>query len=288
MSTFTYNGETYNIPKTWQNIDNAEEWFHQLERAKWAQINNAVKYPPMTDADGEEIDPQFVVLMKEYEVESPAQWSAFSVGYSSKIWNTENEDPTAFLFKMSNIGRQKMIATNAVTESAEGGVLAPIEGISCELWAKANARLASGGTLEEAYQICGCDAAKWDRVSAEWLARMSNDTEFKIMPIYSAAFNTSATGNMVVGSETNDETISFEKFIEAMAAQDVLGRQGRDAQSVLADFGMTVADYSNISSHWFGKMAGDMNLAIKFSELQNEYTQKYEAMAGDSHGDLEF
>lgn len=288
MSTFTYDGETYNIPATWHNIDNAEEWFHQLERAKWAQINNATKYPAMTDEDGDEIDPQFVVLMKEYGVETTAQWSAFSLGYTNTLWNKDNEEPTAWYFKMSNIGRQKMVAADAITESAEGGVLAPIEGISVELWAKAQARMASGGTLEEAYQICGCDAAKWDRVSNEWLARMSNDTEFKIMPIYSAAFNTSATGNMGVGSETNDNTITFEKFIEAMAAQDVLGRQGRDAQSVLADFGMTVSDYSNISSHWFGKMAGDMNLAIKFSELQAEYTQKYEAMAGDSHGDLEF
>jgi len=167
-------------------------------------------------------------------------------------------------------------------------VLDPIEGISVELWAKAQARMASGGTLEEAYSICGVDAAKWDRVSAEWLARMSNDTEFKIMPIYSAAFNQSATGNMGSGADTNDNSITFEKFVESMAAQDVLGRQGKDAQSVLADFGMTVADYSNISSHWFGKMSTDMNLAMKFASLQEEYTKKYEAMAGDSHGDLEF
>ena len=66
MSTFTYDGETYNIPKTWQNIDNAEEWFYQIEKAKWAMINNAHKYEPMQDEDGDEIDPQFVVLLKVY------------------------------------------------------------------------------------------------------------------------------------------------------------------------------------------------------------------------------
>jgi hypothetical protein len=167
-------------------------------------------------------------------------------------------------------------------------VLDPVEGITVELWAKAQAKMASGGTLEDAYTICGVDAAKWDRVSAEWLARMSNDTEFKIMPIYSAAFTTGSTGNFGAGTETNESTISFEKFVEAMAAQDVLGKQGRDAQSVLADFGMTVTDYSNVSSYWFPKFHTDPELAVKFATLQEEYTKKYESMAGDSHGDLEF
>ncbi len=288
MTTFTYEGETYNVPPTWQNIDNAEDWFYHIEKAKWTMINNADKYEPMKDEDGDEIDPQFVVLLKEYGMETTSQWSAFHFGFSNQHWNKDGEDMMQFMWRMSDIGRKKMIAETAKTESAEGGVLAPIEGISVEQWAAAQAKMASGGTLEDAYKICNCDAAKYDRVSAEWLARMSNDTEFKIMPIYSAAFNTSASGNMGSGSDTNDNTISFEKFVESMAAQDVLGKQGKDAQSVLADFGMTVADYSNISSHWFGKMAGDYELGIKFATLSEEYTKKYEAMAGDSHGDLEF
>ncbi len=288
MKTFTYDGETYNVPPTWQNVDNAEDWFYEIEKAKWAMINNAHKYPPMKDEDGDEIDPQFVVLMNEYGMETTSQWSQFHFGYSNELWNKDGEEMMSFMWRMSDIGRKKMIAETAVTESAEGGVLAPIEGITVQQWAKAQAKMASGGTLQDAYDICGCDAAKYDRVSAEWLARMSNDTEFKIMPIYSEAFNTSATGNMGSGSDTNDTTISFEKFVESMAAQDVLGKQGRDAQSVLAEFGMTVADYSNISSHWFGKMAGDYELGLKFAALSEEYTKKYESMVGDAHGDLEF
>lgn len=167
-------------------------------------------------------------------------------------------------------------------------VLEPIEGITVELWAKAQAKMAGGGTLQDAYDICGVDAAKWDRVSAEWLARMSNDTDFVIMPIYSAAFNQSATGNFGSGADTNENTFPFEKFVEVMAAQDVLNRQGKDAQAILADFGLTVNDYSNISNYWFPKMSTDMELATKFATLQEQYTKKYESMAGDSHSDLEF
>jgi hypothetical protein len=289
MSTFTYDGETLPIPTLWQNVNNAEEWFYLIEKAKNDCIFQAEKkyQEPVYDSDGDQVNPQTVLLMKDYGFESGHHWEIFQREYTNQKWNTTGEDMTNFLWKMGDIGRKKVQAEIEAKEK-DGGVLSPIEGITVELWAKANAKLASGGTMEDAYQICSCDAAKWDRVNTEWLARMSNDTEMKIMNIYSAAFNTSATGNMGAGSETNDNTISFEKFVEAMAAQDVLGRQGKDAQSVLADFGMTVSDYSNISSHWFGKMASDLDLAMKFSTLQNEYTQKYEAMAGDAHGDLEF
>lgn len=289
MSTYTQDDKTFSIPTLWQNITTAEEWYYLIEKAKdTAFVNPKKKYDSIYDQDGDEIDPGMVILMKDFGFESPAHWESFHFQYSEQKWNINGEEQMQFIWRMSDIGRKRLQKEITEVESKDGGVLAPIEGISVELWAKAQARMASGGTLEEAYQICNCDAAKWDRVSGEWLARMSNDTEFKIMTIYSAAFNTSATGNMGAGSETNDNTISFEKFVEAMAAQDVLCKQGRDAQSVLADFGMTVADYSNISSHWFGKMASDYNLGLKFAELQTEYTQKYEAMAGSAHDDLEF
>ena len=67
-----------------------------------------------------------------------------------------------------------------------------------------------------------------------------------------------------------------------------LGKQGRDAQDVLKDFGMTVADYSNVSSHWSGQMMSDFSLAMKMQTLMNEYKAKYEAMKPDSHSDLDF
>ena len=84
------------------------------------------------------------------------------------------------------------------------------------------------------------DMPKWDRVNNEWLTRMSNDTSFTISKKYSAAFNNTATGNLGSGSEVDAESIPFEKYVECMVAQDVLGKQGRDAKDVLKDFGLTV------------------------------------------------
>jgi hypothetical protein len=169
-----------------------------------------------------------------------------------------------------------------------GSILDPVEDITLDQWASANAKLASGGKTEDVIKDLGIDMPKWDRVNNEWLTRMRNDTSFTISTKYAAAFNTSASGNLGTGASNAAENISFEKYIEAMVAQDVLGKQGRDAQDVLKDFGMTVADYSNVSSYWSGKMMSDFSLAMKMQSLMSEYKIKYENMKTDSHSDLEF
>lgn len=167
-------------------------------------------------------------------------------------------------------------------------ILEPVEGVTLEDWAAANAKLTSGTTTDEICKLLGIDAPRWDRVNQEWLTRMKNDTSFTISTKYAAAFNQSASGNLGKGAASAGESISFEKYIEAMVAQDVLGKQGRDAQDVLKDFGMTVADYSNVSSYWSGKMMSDFSLAMKMQTLMNEYKAKYESMKTDSHSDIEF
>lgn len=169
----------------------------------------------------------------------------------------------------------------------------PVEGITLEQWAGVNAKLASGTSTEEAIKGIGADAPKWDRANAEWLTRMRNDTTFTISQKYAAAFNTGASGNLGSGAQVAaggaNAEFPFEKYIECMVAQDVLGKQGRDAQDVLKDFGLTVADYSNISGYWTGKMMSDFSLAAKMAQLDAEYRKKYASMApGDSNTDINF
>ena len=167
--------------------------------------------------------------------------------------------------------------------------LDPVEGITLEQWASANAALASGTSTEDAIKSIGIDMPKWDRVNNEWLTRMKNDTSFVIATKYSAAFNTTATGNLGAGAGISADSIPFEKYVESMVAQDVLGKQGRDAQDVLKDFGMTVADYSNVSSYWTSKMMSDFSLAAKMAQLDAQFRQKYQSMqGGNTHGDIEF
>ena len=168
-------------------------------------------------------------------------------------------------------------------------LLDPVEGITIEQWADVNAKMVSGTPTEEAIKAIGADMPKWDRANNEWLTRMRNDTTFTISKIYAAAFNKGASGNLGSGAQVSADSYPFEKYIEAMVAQDVLGKQGRDAQDVLKDFGLTVADYSNISSYWSGKMMSDFSLAAKMAQLDAEYRKKYESMsAGSAHDDIKF
>ena len=170
-----------------------------------------------------------------------------------------------------------------------GSNLEPVEGVSLEQWAGVNAKLTSGTSTEDAIKSIGIDMPKWDRVNNEWLSRMKNDTSFTIATKYAAAFNTTASGNLGEGLKVNAESIPFEKYVESLVAQDVLGKQGRDAQDVLKDFGMTVADYSNVSSYWSGKMMSDFSLAAKMSSLMEQYKKKYESMQGSgANDDLQF
>jgi hypothetical protein len=136
---------------------------------------------------------------------------------------------------------------------------------------------------------------KYDRAEAEWKTRMANDTSFTVTMKFSNAYTAappipSGTSGAAVVNESNlnPETFPFEKYIEAMVAQDVLGKQGRDAQDILKDFGLTVNDYSNVSAYYSAKMMSDFSLAMKMQGLMNEYTAKYQAMKTDSHSDLEF
>ncbi len=169
-------------------------------------------------------------------------------------------------------------------------LLEPFEGVTLEQWADVNALTVSGTPIEEAIKTIGVDMPRWDRANNEWLTRMRNDTSFTISKIYAAAFNKSSSGNLGSGAGVTADSYPFEKWVEAMAAQDVLGKQGRDAQDILKDFGLTVADYSNVSAYWNGKMMTDFNIAMKMQDLLNQYKQKYESMSGgsDANADITF
>lgn len=176
---------------------------------------------------------------------------------------------------------------NAEGMKGEGGIMEPVDGISCEEWAKANAAIASGTAQEEAIKLIGVDLAKWDVVNNEWTTRMSNDHSMVISQVYSKAFTASATGNMGGAGDFNEESFPYEKWLEVGVAQDKLTAQGKDPQQVLASFGMTVTDWSTASSYWAQQMATDYEKYIKIdNELRPVFEDKYKA--GSVHDDIEF
>jgi len=182
---------------------------------------------------------------------------------------------------------QNHIINKADTMKGEGGIMEPVEGVSCEDWAKVNAKLASGISIDDAIKEIGADLAKWDNVNNEWQTRMSNDTTFTISQIYGNAFNASATGNLGSTSEINEDNFPYEKYMEIMVAQDKLTAIGRDPQEILSSFGLTVVDWSNASAFWSQKFNQNVE---KYYEEHTRLTKKFEEKykSGSVHNDIEF
>ncbi|MCB0725742.1 MAG: hypothetical protein KDC73_13695 [Ignavibacteriae bacterium] len=167
-------------------------------------------------------------------------------------------------------------------------VLTPVEGMEFEDWAKANARLASGVKTEDLVKDLAMDVPKWDRINTEWLTRMSNDKTYTLSMRYAKHFNSNASGNLP--NKISEDTYPFEKYVQVIAAMDILCQKGRDAQDVLKDFGLTTSDYSNLSSFWTKKiMLSPLGLGMKFQEFLMKYREQYiNETGGNSHDDLEF
>lgn len=176
------------------------------------------------------------------------------------------------------------------------GELAPVEGVSLEQWAGAMARIVMGGDLAAILGELAIDQAKWDRVSAEWNARMSRDTTCTIATAYGKAFSSSGQGQygaagqsgaaamQAGGSVDDDPPIPFERYVEIEQAQSALCEQGYDAVAVLQQFGMSIMDWSNVGMWYSQYLARNMNkngqaLYHQYCELQAKYAAKYRGVS---------
>ncbi len=187
-----------------------------------------------------------------------------------------------------------------IEAATEGGLLDPIKGIDMETWAAANAKIAGGMGLEEVLKVVGTEKPIWDEVSAEWNARMSQDTTFAISKVYGDAFMNSNIGKFANAATNQDSEPSvsnnnnalqgvledFDLYIKIMCHQNMGATQGKDAASILQEYGLTVTDWSSVGAHWAPKMATDTRLAVKMGELMEKYNTEFASVkAGD---DIDF
>ena len=176
------------------------------------------------------------------------------------------------------------------------GEVEPVEGISLEQWAEQQVKIASGGTIDDICKALGCDKAKWDRVCAEWNARMSRDTTATIATAYGNAFTKAqakpGVGNSkYAGAAQNPGKgalpMPLEQYVEIMEAQNALTAQGQDAQAVLKKLGITVMDWSNLGA-WFSAyfsenaLRNDGAIHKEFTRLQEKYKAKYASVKSDA------
>lgn len=179
--------------------------------------------------------------------------------------------------------RQRASADQMADKAQSHPLLVPVEGVSIEQYAQFAAALAAGISQQDFQRMLaqqGLDQAKYDRVAAEWNARMSRDTDFVLVNVYGKAFNARPGGGAAGAAPGIDPNqVSFDTFCEIMGAQSAWSAQGKDVNAMLKQvFNMTAADWSNVSAVWTPRMMTDMSLGMRMSDLMMRAQQKY--MAG--------
>lgn len=167
------------------------------------------------------------------------------------------------------------------------GELAPFEGVSLQAWAGVQAKVASGQDPNALIGALGIDRATWDRVSAEWMARMSRDTTATVATAYGNAFTQAAQGQFGgAAADPSKPPITLEQWIEIQEAQGAAARDGRDANAVLAQYGMNALAWSNAGAWWAqhfsqNAMKNNGELHRRYTELQAMYQAKFAQPSAD-------
>src|SRR5258706_10517574 len=128
------------------------------------------------------------------------------------------------------------------------GEVQPVLGVSLDQWAAAQVKVINGVSIDSIVGGLGIDKAKWDRVSAEWNARMSRDTTATIATAYGNAFtkaSSSSGGQFSAAAQQPGQgamPMPLEKYVEIMEAQSAGAAQGRDPSQILQSFGLSILD----------------------------------------------
>lgn len=198
-------------------------------------------------------------------------------------------------------------------EALEPGSLDPIEGVSLETYATIQGRRsrlpATGNGFAALLLEYGLDEAKWARVDAGWMARMSGGSD----PMAAVAVATEygkyfaagqsqspqaakpgagkpAPGKPVAArpaAKKGGEPCTFERFVEIMTAQSCWAEQGNDVNLMFKKvFNITATDYSSYAAYWSPKLGTDVKMVTQFTALQEKYRQRY-AAPDDPDSDLD-
>lgn len=284
MQMFQHNGDNYPMPEGWHGLS-CEDWFYKLETVRDRLMNaDRANLETIYNEDGDPLDPEEVVLLHA-GFRSGGHWEAFR-SWGVMAWAQHmRTQPTDLEFRMGGIARERIMAERGAAMSGPGGGLSPVEGVSLEQWAQIQAAVASGKDVTALLAQAGIDRARWDRVSAEWMARMSSDTTMAVVTAYGNAFAGAAQGQYGgaaaqaaaagVGGDVGAEPIPFERFVQIQEAMGAAANRGQDATAVLTAFGMSPLDWGNVGMFWSKRMQQE---ATKYHQLYTHYSAYYQEM----------
>jgi hypothetical protein len=208
------------------------------------------------------------------------------------MWDQERVSKAAMAGAMRY---QQGLQQQAMAANPE--LLAPVEGVDVDTYAKIAAASATGLGQEELVTLLGnngMDLAKWQRVNAAWTEKMSKDTSGAIAMAYSKAFGGAGAGQYgaagqagaaVLGGQSvqaaaGAEPMSFDRYCEVQGAMTAWSNTGQDVNAMLKHtFNMTALDWSTASMWWMSHMQSDLSYFDRHSKLCEKYEKQYSAGA---------
>ena len=160
------------------------------------------------------------------------------------------------------MGQMQQHQVQQQQKMAAGGGFEPVEGVSLEAWAAMNASIAAGANSEDLLKGARIDKARWDRVSAEWNARMARDTTFAVATVYGNAFQAASAGKYGdyareaaaarAGNRelSMDPPMEYERYYEILQEQAYAAKQGKDPVAALKECGLSIVDWTDLGSYF--------------------------------------
>ncbi|MBB4009146.1 hypothetical protein [Allorhizobium taibaishanense] len=166
---------------------------------------------------------------------------------------------------------------------------APINGVSFEEWAAANARMANNMDKAEVERILGVTDTQFQEVgdgfTKEWKA--APDPSGTFAKAYGEAFANPNGGRFAatpMDPHPTEKLASFEDYARVQGHLQAAVKFGIDPQTVLREHGLTTYEFSQEATRWVKKMTGDanngdtqviMHLHDRLAFYEAEYSKRY-------------
>ncbi|MCU0654696.1 MAG: hypothetical protein MUF64_05220 [Polyangiaceae bacterium] len=218
-------------------------------------------------------------------------WAAYAEAMA-QIKPTSAEARQRFVEgKMKHFAKQHL-ESNALWRRAKGvadprpaspqELLAPIEGVSIELYAQLSSRQASlsAGDFQSLLAQHRLDMAAFNRAAQGWQERMRDDASFTVTQAYTRAFTSAPTapapGAPPGAPAAPPREMTFELYCEILGAQNAWTRQGKDVNAMLKQvFNLTAAEFATASAPISSRMMTDPGLAMRMMPLMQQGEQKH-------------
>jgi hypothetical protein len=198
--------------------------------------------------------------------------------------------------------RRHELQTQAKLKSSPE-LVAPIEGVTVEVYAQLGARAASlpQDQFQRVLAEHRLDLPAWHRVNAAWTERMSRDTTGTLASVYGQAFmhagqgqygghlQAAAAQDWSGSAAAGSEPMPFDKVCEIAGALSAWGKSGQDVNTLLDQhFGMSAVDWSGVSMWWMTQMTADLRKLEVYNQRLEQWEKQYLGAPARRDQDIQF